>query len=277
MQPATQPVIRQRVELWLSTAVIGKRPATVKYYGEIARTFLDHWPTAPHAENDAGRSPTDPSAETVVVFLQSIAHFSAPRFNALVSLLKYVFPGVNARRQRVRPQNFFVPDQLQFAALLRELDRQQRGHAALVVRFLALTGLRIGEARRLTWADVQPDCILLPGTVTKNGRPRAIPLIGEVREVLDRLWACSSGDKLLPQFTARKGLESACRRAGLPPLSHHSMRRLFATRCIESGVDLPTAARWLGHSDGGALLGKTYFHLLDGHSREMAGKVRITG
>jgi hypothetical protein len=28
---------------------------------------------------------------------------------------------------------------------------------------------------------------------------------------------------------------------------------LFATRCIESGVDIPTVSRWLGHKDGGAL------------------------
>ena len=63
--------------------------------------------------------------------------------------------------------------------------------------------------------------------------------------------------------------------AGVRHLTHHDMRRLFATRCIESGVDVPTAARWMGHSDGGALLAKTYFHLLDGHSREMARMVSI--
>jgi hypothetical protein len=50
---------------------------------------------------------------------------------------------------------------------------------------------------------------------------------------------------------------------------------MFATRCIESAVDIPTAARWLGHQDGGALLGRVYFHLADAHSREMAGRVKI--
>ena len=28
---------------------------------------------------------------------------------------------------------------------------------------------------------------------------------------------------------------------------------LFATRCLASGVNIPTVSRWLGHSDGGAL------------------------
>jgi hypothetical protein len=51
------------------------------------------------------------------------------------------------------------------------------------------------------------------------------------------------------------------------------LRHLFATRCIESGVDVPTVSRWLGHKDGGALAMKTYGHLRDLHSTTMAQKV----
>jgi hypothetical protein len=29
------------------------------------------------------------------------------------------------------------------------------------------------------------------------------------------------------------------------------------TRCIESGIDIPTVSRWLGHQDGGVLAMKT--------------------
>jgi len=48
-------------------------------------------------------------------------------------------------------------------------------------------------------------------------------------------------------------LESACKAVGPKPINHHDLRPLFAIRCIESGVDIPTVSRWLGHSDGGAL------------------------
>ena len=51
------------------------------------------------------------------------------------------------------------------------------------------------------------------------------------------------------------------------------LRHLFATRCIESGVDIPTVSRWLGHKDGGALAMKVYGHLRDQHSVDMAQKV----
>jgi len=39
---------------------------------------------------------------------------------------------------------------------------------------------------------------------------------------------------------------------------------------FKAGVDVPTVARWLGHKDGGALLMKTYSHLLQEHSQAMA-------
>ncbi|HZL14026.1 MAG TPA: tyrosine-type recombinase/integrase [Verrucomicrobiae bacterium] len=46
---------------------------------------------------------------------------------------------------------------------------------------------------------------------------------------------------------------NACRKLSVPHISHHDLRHLFATTCIESGVDIPTVSRWLGHQDGGAL------------------------
>ena len=50
----------------------------------------------------------------------------------------------------------------------------------------------------------------------------------------------------------------------------HDLRHLFATRCIEAGVDVPTVAKWLGHSDGGVLAMKIYGHLRDDHSLSSA-------
>jgi integrase len=54
------------------------------------------------------------------------------------------------------------------------------------------------------------------------------------------------------------------------------LRHLFATRCIESGVDIPTVSRWLGHKDGGALAMKTYGHLRREHSIAQAQRVSFT-
>jgi integrase len=98
-----------------------------------------------------------------------------------------------------------------------------------------------------------------------------------VQETVERLKLLPRREGfLLPQLNVKTALRRACRVLGLPKLSpHHDFRHIFTTRCIESGVDLPTLARWLGHQDKGELLSKRYFHLLDQHSRRMAARVRV--
>jgi integrase len=71
----------------------------------------------------------------------------------------------------------------------------------------------------------------------------------------------------------QKAMDRAAKVVGMKRITHHDLRHLFATRCIESGVDIPTVSRWLGHKDGGALAMKVYGHLRDQHSVNMAQKV----
>jgi hypothetical protein len=83
----------------------------------------------------------------------------------------------------------------------------------------------------------------------------------------------STAAKVMRVAECNGALASACRRLEIPHITHHDLRHLFATTCIESGVDIPTISRWLGHKDGGALAMKTYGHLRDQHSSDMAQKV----
>ena len=62
---------------------------------------------------------------------------------------------------------------------------------------------------------------------------------------------------------------------GIAHLRHHDLRHLFASTCIESGVDIPTVSRWLGHKDGGALAMKVYGHLRQEHSALQAQRVHF--
>jgi integrase len=83
-------------------------------------------------------------------------------------------------------------------------------------------------------------------------------------------------DKAMPVFLvneAQKALDRAAKIVGSARIVHHDLRHLFATTCIEAGVDIPTVSRWLGHKDGGALAMKTYGHLRDEHSAAAAKKV----
>jgi integrase len=48
-------------------------------------------------------------------------------------------------------------------------------------------------------------------------------------------------------FECQKSIDRAAKPAGAKRITHHDLRHLFATRCIENGVDSPTVSRWLGH------------------------------
>ena len=69
---------------------------------------------------------------------------------------------------------------------------------------------------------------------------------------------------------AKKALQAACKRLGLPASTQRSLRRMFITRCIEKGIDVKVIAQWQGHHDGGKLILGTYSHVRNTHPEEMA-------
>ena len=54
------------------------------------------------------------------------------------------------------------------------------------------------------------------------------------------------------------------------------MRHFFCSNAIEAGIDFKVIAGWLGHKDGGYLVAKTYGHLRDAHSFEMAKRMTFS-
>jgi len=44
---------------------------------------------------------------------------------------------------------------------------------------------------------------------------------------------------------------------------------------VMSGIDYMTIAAWVGHRDGGVLIGKVYGHLADSHKKEQAAKLNF--
>ena len=97
-----------------------------------------------------------------------------------------------------------------------------------------------------------------------------------MRELLERIRGCenpAATDRVIPIDGARTVITNSCKRSGLPHFLHHSMRHYFCSNAIDAGVDFKVIAGWLGHSDGGFLVAKTYWHLRDAHSFEMAKRM----
>jgi integrase len=194
-------------------------------------------------------------------------------------------PAANLSRMRIHAKRLELPSRdefLRFVEEIRTAGARQSKDCANLVRFLAYSGMRIGEAKFVTWADADFSRHQLhvrgdPITATKNGETRYVPMIPELETMLRELRAKRPDEPpratVMRVFECQNSMTHAAAKIGMKRITHHDLRHLFATICIESGVDIPTVSRWLGHKDGGALCMKTYGHLRQDHSLAQAQRV----
>ena len=55
----------------------------------------------------------------------------------------------------------------------------------------------------------------------------------------------------------------------------HDCRHHFISYALMSGIDFMTIARWVGHKDGGILIGKVYGHLSNEHAQSQATRMNF--
>lgn len=201
---------------------------------------------------------------------------------------RYDNPARFIKRASERPKQLVLPTPEQFERFVTEIENAGGGFSqscADLVRFLAFGGFRKSEAANITWGDVDMEKgeILVRGdalTGTKNWSVRRVPMIPDMKRLLERMRGerpeAQTGDRVMQVRECQKAMNRAAKIVGMVRITHHDLRHLFATRCIESGVDIPTVARWLGHKDGGALAMRVYGHLRDHHSTSMAQRVSFS-
>ena len=199
-----------------------------------------------------------------------------------------------------RERKFLRPAQL-LALLNEAVSMDSAGCAkyrngdllANFLKLLAYSGAREQEALRLRWSDVdfqRKQLTIGADGDTKNSKIRRVdfsdsleahlrnmagrrdpksvflfpsPQRGSrdeatrtLRETLRLVRAAVGLDKFMPHLSSdERNLQS---RAGV---GFHDMRHHFASICVMSRVPFRQIAEWLGHSDGGVLVGKVYGHL----------------
>ncbi len=139
-------------------------------------------------------------------------------------------------------------------------------HLSRLLRFLLATGARLGEALKLTWADVILEHDPRPPRVTfrqtKNGTTRTVPLPAGAVEMLRGMRASpeSSGfasvflcrlsrSRLQPYRRPHCAFKKACKAAAIEGLRIHDLRHDYASRLARAGVSLYKIGRLLGHRD----------------------------
>jgi integrase len=164
------------------------------------------------------------------------------------------------------------------------------------IKLMAYCGARRNEALGFMWDDVDFDNgqLHVRRQITtrgiedlKNRQQRVVDFNPKLRaHLLDMQkrskntskWLFPSpqrGDKDVPAQTFRESLEMVRERAKMPGFGNHDCRHHFISMCVMSGVDFMTIAAWVGHQDGGILIGKVYGHLANEHRKLMADKVNF--
>ena len=277
------------------------KPAAKKFRLRSEKTLRRTWPAL--FDMELRRITPEACKAWLVRFENGGSKFTPPRaekarrgnspttVNAVIAFLRHVFevgakagiiyrnPGKALMRKSPSKKLLRLPNRTQFAKVVAHI-RAQAGWGRMagdLVEGLAYSGARVGEARKICWGyiDFEKNLLTIPGEKTESA-PRIVPMTADFRGLVERIHGGGMPANDTPVFRMQNALGSlatACKVVGVPHMTHHDLRHLFATTCIEAGVDIPTVANWRGHADGGALAMKTYGHIRPEHSAEAAKKV----
>ena len=198
--------------------------------------------------------------------------------------------GITPQKTTTKKRALVTPAELErlfLAAISASKNGQQ---LADYLRLMACAGSRRNETLQLRWADVDfEQCLLAIGAEggSKNREPRHVDfnptLEAHLRDMYprrapDSQWLFPSpqrGDKDTPAKSFTESLKLARAAAGMERFGFHDCRHHFISYCVMSGIDYMTIARWVGHKDGGILIGKVYGHLSNEHARTQASRLRF--
>ena len=152
------------------------------------------------------------------------------------------------------------------------------------------SGGRKSEVANLKWENVDWENrqLAFQGDTTKNYESRRVDFSRNLENHLlcMKAKAHQGVDSLFPSYrlgrphrtriagqSFQKMVEGVRRVVGMPDFTIHLTRHYFISTCVMAGIDYMTIAKWVGHKDGGVLIGKTYGHLNREHMQKMASKL----
>ncbi len=134
------------------------------------------------------------------------------------------------------------------------------------------SGMRRGEILKLAWSEIDFRNRLVHVIKTKRNKNRVVPMNNVMYKTLQELRAEANGSERVYQSKHVQGaFETARKKAGLSGLRLHDLRHTFATRLIQSGVDVFTVQKLLGHST--ITMTMRYVHSFEAQMRDAVAKL----
>ena len=296
--PKRQPTFAEFADEYLGSAIHAqKRPSTRR----AERVILGYWKThlgdlrlgkiTPVMVKSYRERRLSQGVTARTVNIETVTFYAVLKFAVDRGVIQS-FSRVKQLRQKPPPKRqLLAPDDVE--RLLRHCTPDATKNADLLkfyLRFLALTGAREKEALRIRWTDVDPERRLVTigaDAASKSGHHRTVNFTPELALLMREMSATrppdssflfpspQRGSKDISAHSLRESFKLVRSKAKMPWVGFHEFRHFFASQCVMADVDFMTIASWLGHSDGGVLVGKVYGHLADEHKRRMADSLLI--
>lgn len=139
-----------------------------------------------------------------------------------------------------------------------------------VIIMALTTGMRKREILKLLWEEVDLEHGYILLTDSKNGEGREIPIVPELKKVLesqprheDCPFVFPNTETMQPYFSGDKPFAKAVAKAGITNFRFHDLRHTYASHLVMSGIDLTTVMHLMGHKSIKMTL--RYAHLAPSH------------
>jgi integrase/recombinase XerD len=231
-----------------------RSPKTIEVYVYHVRALACHFKQSPE------RLGSDETHRYLLYLLRD-KHVSWSAYNQAVAALRFFYRVTYPSDTVVarlpygkRPKRLPVVRSPQQVALF--LDTVRDPTVQTILRTIYATGLRISEVLHLTAAQVDSSRMVVR-VLGKGQKERLVPLSPKLLEELRASWRQTrptrwmfpGKDRRQPlnPTTVQKACQRACRAAGLPRITPHTLRHCHATHLLEAGVDTRTIQALLGH------------------------------
>ncbi len=139
-------------------------------------------------------------------------------------------------------------------AEIKALWNTESVHTPLM-RFLLLTGQRIGEAQQALHTDISGNRWVIPAENSKNGKEHWVPIVPAIQEIIDD--NPGDGDNVFG-YRSTTGVQAWLRRwlkkqKVEPRYTPHDLRRTMSTRMNSLGVEPYVVEKMLNHSMSGVM------------------------
>ena len=231
-----------------------RSPRTIKAYVLRVCELAGHFKQSPERL-------TSDEIHRYLLYLLRDKHVSWSAYNQAVAALRFFYRVTYPCDTVVvrlpygkRPKRLPVVRAPQQVALF--LDTVPDPMVQTILRTIYATGLRISEALHLTAAQIDSRRMVVR-VLGKGQKERLVPLSPKLLEELRAYWRQTrptqwmfpGKDRRQPlgATTVQKACRRACRAAGLPRITPHTLRHCHATHLLEAGVDTRTIQAVLGH------------------------------